>query len=322
MARERGHRGGATSSGRLDQLEHHGEGCPVREAPFGSDGSVANGRERALDRVGRSQALPMLGGKVMECQQRLAILAQTFGGLVVLDGVAFDESIEGGPGLGFGFGHRDVLQRALGFRMLALRQPGQQVCRLVDPASLLAGFRPDLAERLPEAERPVGDRKMRRDGEPATFEIEQQLAPIVHTFAGAVGEAEQLLRPFRGRADDDENALRLVFQARLQIDAIGPYVEAPRHFQWNCRRGRDRFCAPYAAIFTAGEACRWRRGRYSHSGSAWKPRGSYRASGWTSTNDRMSCTWRWSPTEVRCFPAQPAGEPASRTISRASLGSI
>jgi hypothetical protein len=47
----------------------------------------------------------------------------------------------------------------------------------------------------------------------------------VRTFAAAVGEAEQFLRAFRCRADDDENALRFVFQTRLQMDAIGPYVD-------------------------------------------------------------------------------------------------
>jgi hypothetical protein len=60
------------------------------------------------------------------------------------------------------FGHQDVLQRTLGFQVLALRQIGQHVCSLVDPASLLAGFRPDLAERLPGAKRTVGDRQLRR----------------------------------------------------------------------------------------------------------------------------------------------------------------
>jgi hypothetical protein len=47
----------------------------------------------------------------------------------------------------------------------------------------------------------------------------------VRTFAAAVGEADQFLRALRCRADDDENALRLVFQTRLQMDAIGPYVD-------------------------------------------------------------------------------------------------
>jgi hypothetical protein len=42
----------------------------------------------------------MLGGEVMECQQRSAILAQAFGSLVVLDPVAFDEGVECGLGIG------------------------------------------------------------------------------------------------------------------------------------------------------------------------------------------------------------------------------
>jgi len=202
--------------GALDQLEHHGEGRPVREATFGSDGSVADGCERALDRVCGSQVFPMLGREVIECQKCPAILAQAFGRLVVLDLVAFDEGVECGLGVDFGFSHPDFLQRTLGFRVLALRQLGQHVCSLVDPASLLAGFRPDLAERLPEAERTVGDREFRCDGQPAALEIEQQDAPVVGTFASAVGEADQFLRAFRRRADDDENALRFLFQARLQ----------------------------------------------------------------------------------------------------------
>ena len=74
--------------GALDQLEPHGEGRSVREATFGSDGSVADGRERALDRVGRSQVFPVLGREVIECQKCSAILAQAFGSLVVLDRVA------------------------------------------------------------------------------------------------------------------------------------------------------------------------------------------------------------------------------------------
>lgn len=68
-----------------------------------------------------------------------------------------------------------------------------------------AGFRPDLAELLPEAERTVDDRQLRRDGQPVPPQIEQQHSPIGRTFATTVGEADQFLRAFRGRADDDEN---------------------------------------------------------------------------------------------------------------------
>ena len=46
---------------------------------------VSHGGECAFDRVGGAQMLPMLGGKVVERQHRLAILDQAGGRLVVLD---------------------------------------------------------------------------------------------------------------------------------------------------------------------------------------------------------------------------------------------
>ena len=54
----------------LDQLEDHGERGLVREASFRTDRAVTHGGERALDRVGRPQMLPVLGGKVVEGQCR------------------------------------------------------------------------------------------------------------------------------------------------------------------------------------------------------------------------------------------------------------
>ncbi len=55
-------------------------------------------------------------------------------------------------------GHPNSLERPLGFRMLTLRQLVQDIGGLVDPAALAAGVRPYLLDRLPEAERTVGDR--------------------------------------------------------------------------------------------------------------------------------------------------------------------
>ena len=66
--------------------------------------ALSHGGECAFDRVGGAQMLPMLGGKVVERQHRLAILDQACGRLVVLDGAGLDEGVEGAfcvvPGLG------------------------------------------------------------------------------------------------------------------------------------------------------------------------------------------------------------------------------
>ncbi len=122
-------------------------------------------------------------------------------------------------------GHPDVLQCPLGLRLQALRQLVQDVRGFVHPAALLARRRPDLAERLPEAERAVGDGELRGDRQTAPLQIEQQLAPVLRALAGAVGEADQLLLALRRRADNHEHALLLVFEPRLQIDAVGPDVD-------------------------------------------------------------------------------------------------
>src|SRR5215831_19115544 len=66
--------------------------------------------------------LPVLGGEVVESQQRVAILGQTLDRLVVFDAPAFDEGVEGHERILLGLGHPDLLESPLGFRLLALRQ--------------------------------------------------------------------------------------------------------------------------------------------------------------------------------------------------------
>jgi hypothetical protein len=93
------------------------------------------------------------------------------------------------------------------------------------PASLLTGLGPELADRLPEAERAVGDGDLGRHRQTPALEIEQQGAPVVSALARAVDKADQLLLALRRGADDDQDALRLVLQTRLQVDAVGPDVD-------------------------------------------------------------------------------------------------
>src|SRR5215471_11792861 len=105
----------------LDELEDHGERGLVRKAALRANGAMAHRRERALDRVRRPQMLPVLGGEIVEGEQRVAIFLQTGGGLRVFRRVALDEGVERGEGLGLRLGHPDLLQFALGLWLLALR---------------------------------------------------------------------------------------------------------------------------------------------------------------------------------------------------------
>jgi hypothetical protein len=122
-----------------------------------------NLHQSPFDWVCRSQELPVLRGKIVEGQQRLAIFLEAFGGFLVFDGVGLGEGANRGLGLGFGLRHPDRLQGPLGLGVLTFWQLIQHVCRLVHLAALLARFRPHLAERLPEPKSAIGDGEFRRD---------------------------------------------------------------------------------------------------------------------------------------------------------------
>jgi hypothetical protein len=95
---------------------------------------------------------------------------------------------------------------------------------LVYPAALLARFRPDLTGGLSEPERAIGDGEPWRHVEPAPLQVEQQIEPVLRAFAGVISEADQVLAAFRRFADQHQDALLFVFEACLEMDAIGPGV--------------------------------------------------------------------------------------------------
>src|SRR3981081_3347719 len=99
----------------LDQFEDHRERGPVRQTALRSDGAVAHGGEGAFDGGGRPQVFPVLGREVVESEQRVSILAQAVGRLLVFQRVALDEGVERQLGGDLRFGHPYLLQRAFGF---------------------------------------------------------------------------------------------------------------------------------------------------------------------------------------------------------------
>ena len=60
----------------LDELEDHRERGFVGEAALRSDRAVSHRGERAFDRIRPPQVLPVLGGEVVEGEQRIAIFGQ------------------------------------------------------------------------------------------------------------------------------------------------------------------------------------------------------------------------------------------------------
>jgi hypothetical protein len=69
--------------------------------------------------------------------------------------------VKSGFGVLPGLRHPDVVQRALGLGVQAVRQLVEDIGGLVHPATLRSRGRPQLVERLPEAERTVADGQLR-----------------------------------------------------------------------------------------------------------------------------------------------------------------
>src|SRR5438105_9077630 len=163
--------------------------------------------------------------EVVEGEQRVAILDQTLDRLVVFDAPGLDEGVEGRKRILLGFGHPDFLQRPLGFQLLALRQFVEDVGGFMHPAALAARVRPYLFERLPESKRAISDRELGANREPAPLQIEEQFPPRLRTLAHTVGEADKLLPALGCGSDDDQQALRAVFETGLHMNAVNPEVD-------------------------------------------------------------------------------------------------
>ena len=122
---------------------------------------MPHGTERRFDGIGGADTAPRFGGKVVERHQRVPILRQTLhrsGKLGLVSGL---EVIEGAIRQVAGFRLPDLVQGVLGVVLGALRQPIQHIARLVHPASLMTGLRPQFRHRRPESQCAIADRQFR-----------------------------------------------------------------------------------------------------------------------------------------------------------------
>ena len=195
----------------MAEFEDHHEGRFTAEAAFGPGGSKAHRGEGAFDRIGGSQVLPVLGREVVEGEQLHPVLGQAGDGLVVLGTEDFHEEVEGFLGLVLGFGHPDVLQALLDLGLDGLRQ--------------LVQHSVDLAQGLPEPKGAVASGQFGRNHEAPLLEVEKQFAPGLGTFAITVVDGQYFLAAPIVGADDDQNALAIFVQARLEIDAVSPEID-------------------------------------------------------------------------------------------------
>jgi len=84
--------------------DHHHCGVSF-QAALGSLGPVADGREGALDGVCGANVFPMLGRKIIECQESIPVFFQAGDSFFVFDVVFCTEEIKGFSGIVLGIRH-------------------------------------------------------------------------------------------------------------------------------------------------------------------------------------------------------------------------
>src|SRR5262249_33817917 len=134
------------------------------------------------------------------------------------------EQVERLVGLGPPWGQVNRVQHLLGFGLDTLGQLVQHVGRLVHPAALLAHLRPELPYGLPEPQRPVADRQLRLDRQPACLHVQEQFLPRLLALALTVLNGDQFLLAVGRGPQQDQDALPAAFQADVEVHAVGPDV--------------------------------------------------------------------------------------------------
>jgi hypothetical protein len=82
----------------------------------------------------------------------------------------------------------------------------QDVGGLMNPTALVPTALEDLIDRLPEAERAVADREVRRDLEPTLLAVDEEFALALRTLAHPGLEADEFLLALPGGSYQHQHA--------------------------------------------------------------------------------------------------------------------
>ena len=100
------------------------------------------------------------------------------------------------------------------------------------------GHTSSIACQKPSAPSATGE--FRRHGKPTPFQIKEQLLPGLRTLAHAVDQANELLLTLRRYTNDDQQALRIVLEAGLHVDAVDPEIDIALGRPWPYGEKRRR----------------------------------------------------------------------------------
>lgn len=159
------------------QLEYQAQQRIPGHAVLGPGGPMTDRGEARFDGVSRPNVNPVLGRKVVKGQQGRPVLDQLVHRLGILGAEVAHKAVERLSGLGFGFGHPDLMEARLGLALNGFWQFIEHMGRLVHPAALAAGVWPDLVQGRPETQGAVTDRQLRRRLQTACLQVLDDAAP-------------------------------------------------------------------------------------------------------------------------------------------------
>ena len=191
--------------------------------PLESLGSVANGGKGRLDGIRRSDALPVLGRKVVKGQQFFSVFLQADSGFRILRLIGFNEQLECLLGVCLCLGLPDRVQCLFRFRPTWVGSSTRSYGR-VHPAALLACLGIDFFQCRPEPHRPVTDGQL-RDIHPPRLQLQQDLAPTLCRFPHTVFNRQKTLLSAFIHADHDQRTQLGLFGPQSTVDAVGPDID-------------------------------------------------------------------------------------------------
>ena len=175
--------------------------------------------------------LPVLGWKIIERQQVVAVPGQFGHGVLVFDAISFDEEVKSRLSFFLRLRHPDVLQICLG---LVMQRPGQRssdVSRLVNPATLFASAGVNIPQGCPEPKGPVADGQFRRGVQSTLLKAAKKVAPTVGVLAKPIPDRQNILLTVFISTDNYQYTLAVSIQTRREVDPIGPEVNVPSRRQ-------------------------------------------------------------------------------------------
>jgi hypothetical protein len=106
----------------------------------------------------------------------------------------------------------------------------------VEPATLLPGGREHLPQAAPEPERAVPDRE-NRCAHPASRAVTQQIRPRLDRLPIAISQGDELFAAVGAHPDQHQQAQLVLFEADVDVDAVGPEVDVVHARQIPLREG-------------------------------------------------------------------------------------